>query len=240
MAVAFVQDAVVLGTANATTFTITLGSNVTSGNTLIVAVNNYVGSGAVISSMSGCGATWSRVVQSAANGSQQAEIWKGTGATTGATVTVTMTSGTFYGADANLSEWSGVTSGVAAGSTATFGTGSGNATNPVAPAVALTSGDAAYDFLAWQSSRTFTSTDSPAAFTALQGGYEGPTLGWQIDPEYRVATGSESASHQANLSSGSNYALAASVILRANAPATARRSGITAKRRVPVFRGAVI
>lgn len=91
-------------------YTITLGSTPTNGNTLIACLLANNSSSITVSSVSSTGATWTRLVQrtTQAGDSNEAEIWGAFGVSgAGTVITVTM-SGTNTGrCSGNVQEWSG-------------------------------------------------------------------------------------------------------------------------------------
>src|ERR1019366_7555265 len=99
-------------TASGTTEKVTLVSNVTAGDGLVLLFSNADDTNTV-SSVSGGGVTWTRVDQENddAAGTADTEIWYGLGSTGGAgttTITVTLSGTVAKAYPINVSEWSGI------------------------------------------------------------------------------------------------------------------------------------
>jgi hypothetical protein len=189
---AFVQQ--VANTANNTaSLVLTLPANAAAGNVVAVSLTYYNGTPRTVS-LSGLGATWTRLYQQSTDNAigVRCELWVGQSVAGGsAAVTVTFSGNTY--SSGNAAEFSGVnTVGSATGALST-------GTTATTTAQTLNSGDIAYGLLSWADTATPTYTDSPGAWTALTS-IDQPGSGQNLAPAYRVATGSESATRQVTLS----------------------------------------
>lgn len=89
--------------ASASAFTVTLGSNPAAGASLVLEVSN-TGPSSGGSAVSGCGATWTKVLETTTTNGGNVQVWLGTGCS-GSTKVITFTPG--FSADwaAIASEW---------------------------------------------------------------------------------------------------------------------------------------
>lgn len=195
-----------------TSLTLTLPGNATAGNTVMVTLwvfNNPT----VTVSLSGLGASWTKVFEQDMGSFNLCQVWKGTGVAGGsAAVTASAGSTSTYWAG-NAAEFSGVNY------TGTMTGGLASALTATVPTQTLATGDVAYGQFTWNNSaQTPTYTDAPAGWTSLTIATSA-TKGVSTQAGYRVAAGSESANRQATFSSGVNEIGYSSILLAASAPA---------------------
>lgn len=167
------------------TDSVTLPNLVTAGNLLVACFSVDIGGlrPGTIQSVSGCGATWTAIgVNPVIFGTQQLDVWVGTGATGGSTVTVNVRpDATFADYAVSVSEWSGHTTATASG----FGT-SGTSTSILGQTMGITDGQVGIAVTSWNASAptTFTPTDTPAAFTQIDQQLSVVNTTWSVDVAY--------------------------------------------------------
>lgn len=234
MAGAFVQET--HGVSGfASSFTPTLATGVTASNVLVLAIRNDGGSGFNASSVSGCGATWSRLQgPTSADSINQGELWIGTGVTSGTTVTVTMTGG--CRTDYLLSEYSGVNGAVT--SAAASGTAS---TSPATASVSATAIDQVAYAAIFHLNTTGALTsfsDTPAAFTTASNDYDATNTEARMHG-YRITTATGAHSRTGTAPASGTWIGFGVILGTVSGPAPFRRPPVTVRSRA-VARAAVI
>jgi hypothetical protein len=197
--------------ANATSVVATFATNVTAGSTLVVLwVGQFSRS---VTSMSGCGATWTQKVRVAGGAfSLSCEIWVGTGATTGTAVTATHNSGS--------AQFSIMAAEMKAGYTGTVrttsGTGPTTSAAPVTASIVPVVNEVVIGLAAkYDNTQTFTGSpsDSPGPwedFADSTGGVAGIAL--QVRSGYRVALSTSAHQRQYALTAAAAWVGATIVI----------------------------
>jgi hypothetical protein len=159
-----VQQATGTGSVSATSYTITMGANMTAGN-VVVLVHTVTATDAnsAISSISATNVTWHSAVVFATN--TRAEIWYGEIAAGAGTVITVNLAGAASAVDhANASEWSGLATSSELGVT---GTNSATSANPTTASITPTAGRNTLIIACTRRGGTFSSGPDTGGFTAL-------------------------------------------------------------------------
>ena len=95
--------------ANVASVPLTLPSSITSGDALVLSIADQSSNGAVVSSVTETGATWTKATSTGSTGNGDAEIWYALNVPSNASTTITANLSASTNVQiANVSEWSGV------------------------------------------------------------------------------------------------------------------------------------